>query len=79
MEKLNLWKITGQSEDDRDTEVIQKLEQTNPPLADALKKGLARVAENSAKKKDQIVITDAMRKGAAAHDFQAHKQLGNDY
>lgn len=73
MEHFNLWKTTGQSEEERNAEIIAKLEQTNPSLAGALKKGFAKV------KQEKIVITPAMRAGAKENEaFHEHRLQGED-
>lgn len=77
MNRENLEQITGMSEAERDAQVVAKLEQSNPSVADFIKKNHPGLREEG--KTPELVITEQMRRDAAAHDLNMRKQLGDDF
>lgn len=64
-----------------DAEVIARLEKSNPPLAEILKRHAGEVGSNkeSSNNSEQLVITPLMRREAAARDRADWKRLRDDY
>ncbi|HBH71445.1 MAG: hypothetical protein UU88_C0001G0050 [Parcubacteria group bacterium GW2011_GWC1_42_11] len=76
-ERVPLEHTIGISEEEILAQDLARLEQKNASVAESIKRALAKAQEK--KGQSDIVITKAMRDGAAAHEHQLRGQLGEDY